>query len=141
MTIRPKFRILLINSFFSERPFNQNLGLPLIYFFFHLQSTIRQKYKIFSFCTTIRPKIRFLINSIFLFAHGHSTKIRSDTYSLIYFFINCANILFALFVAVLPLHFVSYMQSSTPATFIFRTLYCFYIFRTLYPWLYEVSAR
>ena len=91
-------------------------------YFFNLQSSIREKYKIFSFRTTIRPKIRFLINSIFLFAHDHSTKVRGDSYSLIYSFINCTNISFALFLAVLPLHFVSYTQSSTPAAFIFCTL-------------------
>ena len=122
MSIQPKFRISLIYSFFIERPFNQNLGSPLIYFF-HLQTIIRQKHKIFFhllffFCTTIRPKIRVLTNSIFLFAHDHSTKVRGDSYSLIYSFINCANISFALFLAVLPLHFVRYIQSSTSYPYI-----------------------
>ena len=44
------------------RPFDQNLGSPLIYFFY-MHTTIRQKYMvlfhlIFLLCTTIQPKIK-----------------------------------------------------------------------------------
>ena len=86
--------------------------------FFHLHMTIQQKYMTFflsfilSLCTTIRPKIRVLINLMFLFVHDHST--RGHSYSSIYSFLDCANTLFA----VLPLYFVSYNH-----TLIFRTLY------------------
>ena len=56
------------------RPFNQNLGSPLIYLFY-MHATIRQKYMvffhlIFLFCTTIRPKIRVVID---LFFYVHAT--------------------------------------------------------------------
>ena len=113
---------------------------------------------IFLLCTTIRPKIRVLIDLFLLFAHDHSTKIydrlsfilslcttiRSKmivpvnlffylyttirpklgigySYSLIYSFLNCANISFAIFMAVLALYFVRCISGST--TFIFLRLY------------------
>ena len=68
----------MIYSFFSERPCLQNLGLPLIYFF-HLQTTIRQKYivlfhLIFLLYTAIQPKIMVLIDLFLLCAHDHSTE-------------------------------------------------------------------
>ena len=61
------------------RPFDQNLGSPLIYFFY-LHTTIRLKYMvlfhlIFLLCMTIQPKIRVLIDLFLLFAHDHSTKL------------------------------------------------------------------
>ena len=81
---------------------------------------------IYSLCTTIRPKIRILINLFFLFVHGHSTKVRGSLLLLIYSFLNCSNILFA----VLPLCFVRYNH-----TLIFHTLYslksCSYILYTI----------
>ena len=51
------------------RPFDQNLGSSLIYLFY-MHATIRQKYMvffhlIFLFCTTIRPKIRVVIDLLF----------------------------------------------------------------------------
>ena len=49
-----------ILSLFCARPFDQKLGSSLIYLFY--------------LYTTIRPKIRVLINLIFLFVHDHSTK-------------------------------------------------------------------
>ena len=67
-----------IYSFFSVRPFDQKLGSSLIYFF-RLHTTIRQKYMTFfvsfilSLCTNIWPKIRVLINLLFLFVHNHPT--------------------------------------------------------------------
>ena len=48
-----------INSFFCARPFDQKLRSTLIYFFMY---------------TTIRPKVRVLINLFILFVHDHSTK-------------------------------------------------------------------
>ena len=84
--------------------------------FFYLYKTIRQNYMfvflwlIFPFCTTIRPKIRSsLINLFFLFVHDHSTKVRCHSYFLIYSFLNCANISFAILTA--------------DTAFIFRTPY------------------
>ena len=70
MSIQPKFRISLIYSFFIERPFNQNLGSPLIYFF-HLQTIIRQKYKIF-------------FHLLFLFARPFDQKLGSSLVQYFY---------------------------------------------------------
>ena len=118
MTIRPKYMVI-------------------IYLFFLLCTTIRPKIRvlidlflllahehsikiyglfsyIFSFCTTILPKIRVLINLFLLFVHDHPTKIRGHSYSLIYSFINCAKILYALFMAVLPLYFIRYICQYCP---------------------------
>ena len=81
-------------------------------------------------CTTIRPKVRVLINLFLLFEHDHLTKIWGHSYSLIHSFLNCTNISYTIFMAVLPLYFVRYIHVSTAL-----------IFRTLYPWLYEVYAR
>ena len=61
-----------IYYFFSAPPFDQKLESSLIYIF-HLHTSIRQKYMIFfisfilSLCTTIRPKIRVLINLFYLY--------------------------------------------------------------------------
>ena len=68
------------------RRFDQNLGSPLIYLFY-MHATIRQKYMvffhlIFLFCTTIRPKIRVLID---LFFYVHAT-IRPKYTVLFYLF-------------------------------------------------------
>ena len=56
------------------RPFDQNLGSPLIYLFY-MYATIRQKYMvffhlIFLFCTTIRTKIRVLIDLYFFYVYA-----------------------------------------------------------------------
>ena len=56
------------------RPFDQNLGSPLIYFFY-VHPTMRPKYMVlfhlfFLQCTTIRPKIRVHID---LFFYLHTT--------------------------------------------------------------------
>ena len=71
--------VLYIYSFFCVRPFDQELGSPLIYFFY-LYATIRQKYMvhshlIFILYTTIRPKIRVFIDFFLSCAHDHSTEI------------------------------------------------------------------
>ena len=84
---------------------------------------------ILSFCTTIQPKIMILIDLFFLLVHNHLTKIRghSYSYSLIYYFLNCANILCAIFIVVLPLYFVGSIHFSTALKFCMQ-----------YSWLYEV---
>ena len=96
-TIRPEVRILtdlfllfahdhstekydpLIFNLSFVRPFDQDLGTSLIYFF-SLYTTIRQKYMvpfhlIFLLYTTIRPKIRVFIDLFLSCAHDHSTEI------------------------------------------------------------------
>ena len=71
----------------SSRMFFNNLARVLnfqhsLIYFFHLHTTIWQKYMIFflsfifSLCTTIWQKIRVLINLFSLFVHKHSTKFR-----------------------------------------------------------------
>ena len=101
---------------------------------------------ILSLRTTIRPKIRILINLLFLFVQRPFDKVRGHSYSLIYSFLNCANISFVIFMADTALIFPSlccfwkYYVTTT-----FRTLYswkcCSDIFRTLYPWLYEILVK
>ena len=54
---------------------------------------------ILSLCTTIRPKIRVLIGSFLLYVHDYSNKVRGHSYPLIYYFLNCVNISFAIFMA------------------------------------------
>ena len=114
-TIRPNYRPLfhLFYYFFSAGPLDQKLGSSLIYFF-HLHAIIRQKYMIFflsfifSLCTTIPPKNRVLINLLFLFVHNHSTKLGVTLTLLIYSFLRCANISFAIFMADTALIFPSF---------------------------------
>ena len=117
------------------RPFDKKLVSSLIYFFY--------------LYTTIRPKLRVLVNLIFFLVHDeHSTKVRGYSYFLIYYFLNCANISFAIFKAVLPLYFVRSIQRGAALTLVFRTLYswkcCSYISYAMSmtiwslhpPWLY-----
>ena len=68
----------------------------------------------------------------------HLTKFKGHSYSLIYSFLNFANISFAVFEVVLPLDFVRSISGST--TFISRLLSIAFVFCTLYPWLYEAWA-
>ena len=99
-------------------------------------------------CTTIRPKNRVLIficTSLF-------GKVRGHSYSFIDSFLRCANISFAIFMpdnALIfpPLCFWQYDLDISSAIFIAVLLISFVhyirwkaapIFRTLYPWLYEV---
>ena len=51
-------------------------------------------------------KIRVLINLFISFVHDYLTKIRVHSYPLIYSFLNCANISYAIFMAALPLYFL-----------------------------------
>ena len=124
------------------QPFDQALGSLLIYLFY-MHATIRQKYMvffhlIFLFCTTIRPKIRVLIDLFFMCTRPFDQKIG---FSLIYCFYLCTTIrlsqglllLFYLFFSqmcqyfvcyihghILSQHFVRCVSSST--TYIFRSV-------------------
>ena len=85
-----------------------------------------------SLCMTIRSKIRVLI-ICFLFVHNHLAKVKDHSYSLIYSFVNCANILFAIFVAVLPLYFVRSVSGST--AFIFMAVLLLYFVRYMHGYM------
>ena len=135
-TIRPNYRFLFHFYFFSARPFDQKLGSSLIYIF-HLHTTIRQKYMTFlSFilflCTTIRPKISVLIN-FFLYMTIRPKLGVTLIFKFIIFLIEpifCLQYcLYILSTTIIPLYFVYYIHRSAAL-----------IFRTLYPWLYEVCA-
>ena len=104
--------------------------------------------------TSVQPKISVLINLIFLFVHNHSTKVTSHSYSLIYSFLHCADILlysrqcfpyisFALFLAVLPLYFIRSIHSST--SLMFPTLYswkcCSYILYAISMAIWNLSLK
>ena len=80
---------------------------------------------VFYLYRTIRPKIRVLINliflivydhsttkirvliNLFLFVHGHSTKVRSHSYFFIYSFLRCADISFCYILGITSLIFRS----------------------------------
>ena len=142
MTIRPKNRFLNNFFFLSTRPCHLKLGSSLIEFFY--------------LYTTIRPKIRVLINLIFLFAHDHSTKVRGDSYSLIYHCPSCVNISFAIFMAYTAFimfrgfcfkWYCFYVSCGLihGSTTVIYSVHCIHggtalIFRTLCPWLYEVFS-
>ena len=159
-TIRPEFRVpndlyfylhtifeqiigsSFIYYFFSAGPFDQKLRSSLIYFF-HLHATIRQKYVIFflsfiqSLCKTIRPEIRVLINLFFYLYNtirphlGVTLTLKFIIFLIVPTFCmqHCLYISFVIFIVVLPISFVNYIHWRAAL-----------IFRTLYPWLYEVSA-
>ena len=76
---------------------------------------------ILSLCKNIRLKIRVFINLFIFICTRHSTIVRAHSYSLIHSFLICANIVFTIFMAVLPLYFVHSVSGSTD--FIFRPLY------------------
>ena len=109
-TIRPNIRALigLFLLFAHDHP--TNVSGPLLY--------------ILPFCTNIRPKIRALINLFLLFVHDHLTKIRGHSYSLIHYFLNCANISYAIFMIVLPLY---------------SWKYCTYISYTIFMTIWRLS--
>ena len=74
-----------------------------------------------SLCTIIRSKIRVLISFFFYLYTTIQPRLgRSHSYSLIYYFLNYANISFSIFTAVLPLYFVRSISGST--VFIFHPL-------------------
>ena len=110
-TIRPKIRVAI------------ELFLSFFFYFFHLQTTIRQKYmiffRLFFLCArAFRQKLGSTLIYFFYFYTAIRLKLgRALSYSLVYTFLNCANI------------FVCYIHGST--VLIFRTLYfwqyCLYI--------------
>ena len=120
--------------FIWKRPFYQNLWFFFIYFFFCARP-FDQKLGSHWFISFIWTQL-FDQNLWFLFifiyfsvVHDHSTKIRCHSYSLIYFFLNCGNILDAIFMVVLLLCFLRYFHGSAS-----------FMFCTLYSWLHEVLA-
>ena len=87
--------VILAEAIEYARPFDQNLGSPLIYFFY-LHTTIRLKYMvlfhlIFLLCTTIRPRLRVLTD-LFFYLH---TTIRQKCIVLFHLF-------FLLFTTIRP---------------------------------------
>ena len=72
-----------------------------------------------SLWTIIRPKTMVLIILFLLFVRDHLTKTRGHSYSLIYSFLNCANISYAVFMAALPLYFVRYIHGYMKFTPLF----------------------
>ena len=129
-----------IYYFFSAQPFDQKLESSLIYIF-HLHTIIRQKYMIFfisfilSLCSTIRPKLRILINFFnYLYVTIRPNLVATFTLKFILFLIVpifcLQHCLYISSPAIIPLYFVHYIHRSVAL-----------IFRTLYPWLYEVMAK
>ena len=109
-------------SFIWTQPFGQNIWSSFIYSFF---------------CVPLFIKIiRVLIDLFILFVHQHSTKIRGHSYSLVYFFLNCANTLYAAFKEVLPL-FSSAAFMTVP---LYSVLYIYctpaFKFCRIYTWQY-----
>ena len=122
-TIRQKYLVLFHLFCLCARPFDENSGSLLIFFLFahdHSTKIYDPLSFVLSLWTTIRRKIRVLLNLVLLFAHDHSTKIRGHSYFSIYFFLSCANISFGIFMTVLPLYFVRSICGS--AAFIFCPL-------------------
>ena len=103
-----------IYYFFCARPFDEDLGYSLIWFFLHVHNHLIKN------C----GPLPFIIT----FVHDHLTKIRGHSYSLIYSLMNCVYNSCATFIAVL-IYFVHYIQGRTAL-----------IFRTLCPRPYEVLA-
>ena len=115
-TIRPRLRVLTCLIFlYAHNHLIKICGpLPFIITFEHDHST---------------KVIRVLIYIFISFVHDHSTKIRGHSYSLIYLLINCVNVSYATFMAVL-IYSVHCIHGGTAL-----------IFRTLCSWLYEVFAK
>ena len=84
-----------IYSFICTRSFNQKLRSSLIYLFY-LDITMRSKFLV-------------LLSFIFSSVRDHPTKIRGHSDSLIYYFLNSANISSARFMTVLRLCFLRYI--------------------------------
>ena len=115
-TTRPRLRVLTYLIFlYAHNHLIKICGpLPFIITFEHDHST---------------KVIRVLIYIFISFVHDHSTKIRGHSYSLIYLLINCVNVSYATFMAVL-IYSVHCIHGGTAL-----------IFRTLCLWLYEVLAQ
>ena len=154
--------------FICTRPFDQIKRSSFIYFILSLGTTIRPKIRVFtdiflsfandhstkiydllsfiihSLCTTIRPKKRVPINLLFLFVHDHLTKLGVTLTLLFILFFDVPIFRLLYSWQILPLHFIRYVHSNT--TYIFRSVHYInwrtvLIFRTLYPWLYELLAE
>ena len=87
---------------------------------------------ILSLCTTIRPKIRFFINLFCLFLHDHRPKlgVTLTLKSILFLIVPIFCLQYCLCISsatIIPLYFAHYIHRSAA-----------FIFRTLYPWLYEV---
>ena len=106
MPIRPEFRFPTDLFLLFPHDHLTNIYVPLSFFLL---------------CKTIRPKIRILIDLFLLFVHDHWTNVRGHFYSLIYYFLSFADILFAIFRTVLPLYSVCSISGSS--VFIFSLLY------------------
>ena len=115
-TIRPRLRVLTYLIFlYAHNHLIKTCGpLQFIITFQHDHST---------------KVIRVLIYTFISFVHDYSTKIRGHSYSLIYLLINCVNVSYATFMAVL-IYSVHCIHGGTAV-----------IFRTLCPWLYEVLVE
>ena len=135
--------MVLFHSFFlCAQLFEQKLGSSLIYLFY-LHTIIWQKHLVLfhlfflSLCRTIRPKLGY---SLFFYFYLHTT-IRPRLGVILFFYIHgstalifrplylwqyCSYILYAMFMAVLPLHFALHIHCSTAL-----------IFSTLYSWKYR----
>ena len=87
---------------------------------------------ILSLCTTIRPKNRVLINSLFLFVHNLSTKLGVSLALLFIFFLDVPIFRLLYSWQIPPLYFHCSVSGST--AFIFRPLYSqqYYLYRTTY---------
>ena len=133
-------------------PFDRSIWLSYIYCFF-LCTTIRPRLRVLTYLLFLYPHnhliktcgpfpfiitfqhdnstkvIRVLIYTFISFVHDYSTKIRGNSYSLIYLLINCVNISYATFMAVL-IYSVHCIHGGTAV-----------IFCALCPWLYEVFAE
>ena len=111
-----------IYYFFNAQPFDQKLKSSLIYIL-HLHTTIRQKYMTFflsfilSLCTTIRPKLGVTLTLKFI----------------LFFIVPIFCLQYCLYISsatIIPLYSVHYIHWRAAL-----------IFRTLYPWLYQVLAQ
>ena len=109
-TIRPKYMLFihLFLLFTHDHSTNIYGFLSFILSFTNDHST--EIYGCLSFILSLvddhMTKIRVLINLFLLFVHDYLTKIRVHSYTLIYSFLNCANVSYAIFMAALPLYFL-----------------------------------
>ena len=106
-TIRLKIKVFIDLLFLFPHDYSTKLYGPILF--------------ILSLCKNIRLKIRVFINLFIFICTRHSTIVRAHSYSLIHSFLICANIVFTIFMAVLPLYFVHSVSGSTD--FMFRPLY------------------
>ena len=131
--IRPKYKVLFHLFFFWHTTIQPKIrvliDLFLLFAHDHVTKMCGSLSYILLLCTTIRRKIRVLVNLFLLFLHDHSAKITGCSCSLVYSFLSCTNISYAIFMAVLALYFVHYIHVSTAL-----------IFLMLYSWPYEVLA-